>query len=199
MVLGSQMIALRTRIRVSVGAVAVALPLLAGVPVAPADPTETPSAESTDAESVSSTTPDGEQMVPYDVPAVADTVAPMSEACTRFTAALNLAAVNYEEFAYATAGTGNSVDYRDPNVWQSNVVGRTALREAAREALDASRIPGTPPEISGPMRSWSLGATKLLVIMGLRGGGDSLNAAATALNADAQSTQMACALNANRP
>jgi hypothetical protein len=197
MVLGSQMIALRTRIRVSVGAVAVALPLLAGVPVAPADPTETPSAESTDAESVSSTTPDGEQMVPYDVPAIAETDVPMSEACTRFTAALNLAAVNYEEFAYATAGTGDSVNYRDPNVWQSNVIGRTALREAAREALDASRTPGTPPEISGPMRSWSLGATKLLVIMGLRGGGDTLNTAATALNADAQSTQMACALNAN--
>jgi hypothetical protein len=197
MVLGSQMIALRTRIRVSVGALVVALPLLAGVPVAPADPTETPSAESTDAESVSSTTPDGEQMVPYDVPAVAETDVPMSEACTRFTAALNLAAVNYEEFAYATAGTGDSVNYRDPNVWQSNVIGRTALREAAREALDASRTPGTPPEISGPMRSWSLGATKLLVIMGLRGGGDTLNTAATALNADAQSTQMACALNAN--
>lgn len=199
MVLGSQMIALRTRIRVSVGALVVALPLLAGVPVAPADPTETPSAESTDAESVSSTTPDGEQMVPYDVPAVAETDVPMSEACTRFTAALNLAAVNYEEFAYATAGTGDSVNYRDPNVWQSNVIGRTALREAAREALDASRTPGTPPEISGPMRSWSLGATKLLVIMGLRGGGDTLNTAATALNADAQSTQMACALNADRP
>ena len=198
MVLGSQMIALRARIRVSVGAVAVALPLLAGVPVAPADPTETPSAESTDADSVSSTTPDGEQMVPYDVPPVVED-APMSEACTRFTAALNLAAVNYDEFAYATAGTGNSVDYRDPNVWQSNVIGRTALREAAREALDASRTPGTPPEISGPMRSWSLGATKLLVIMGLRGGGDTLNTAATALNADAQSTQMACALNADRP
>jgi hypothetical protein len=193
------MIALRTRIRVSVGALVVALPLLAGVPVAPADPTETPSAESTDAESVSSTTPDGEQMVPYDVPAVAETDVPMSEACTRFTAALNLAAVNYEEFAYATAGTGDSVNYRDPNVWQSNVIGRTALREAAREALDASRTPGTPPEISGPMRSWSLGATKLLVIMGLRGGGDTLNTAATALNADAQSTQMACALNADRP
>jgi len=197
MVLGSQMIALRARTRVGVGALVVALPLLAGVPVAPADPTETPSAESTDAESVSSTTPDGEQMVPYDVPAFAETSSPMSEACTRFTAALNLAAVNYDEFAYATAGTGNSVDYRDPNVWQSNVIGRTALREAAREALDASRTPGTPPEISGPMRSWSLGATKLLVIMGLRGGGDTLNTAATALNADAQSTQMACALNAN--
>lgn len=198
MVLGSQMIALRARIRVSVGALFVALPLLAGVPVAPADPTETGSVESTDAESVSSTMPGGEQMVPYDVSAFAEAGAPTAEACTRFTAALNLAAVNYEEFAYATAGTGDSVNYRDPNVWQSNVIGRTALREAAREALDASRAPGTPPEIASPMRSWSLGATKLLMIMGLRGGGDALNAAATDLNKNAQSTQMACALNANR-
>ena len=199
MVLGSQMIALRTRIRVGVGAVVVTLPLLAGVPLAPADPTETGSVESTDAESVSSTMPGGEQTVPYDVSAFAEAGAPMSEACTRFTGALNLAAVNYEEFAYATAGTGDSVNYRDPNVWQSNVIGRTALREAAREALDASRTPGTPPEIASPMRSWSLGATKLLMIMGLRGGGDALNAAATDLNTDAQGTQMACALSANRP
>ena len=194
------MITPRARVRISVcSALAVALPLLVGVPAASADPTDTSSAESTDAESVSSTTPDGEQPVPYPGPGLPETAAPMSEACTRFTAALNLAAVNYEEFAYATAGTGDSVDYRDPNVWQSNVIGRTALREAAREALDASRTPGTPPEVSGPMRSWSLGATKLLMIMGLRGGGDSLNAAATALNADAQNTQMACALSANRP
>ena len=77
MVLGSQMIALRTRIRVGVGAVVVTLPLLAGVPLAPADPTETGSVESTDAESVSSTMPGGEQTVPYDVSAFAEAGAPM--------------------------------------------------------------------------------------------------------------------------
>jgi len=193
------MITPRARIRIGVGALAVALPLLAGVPAAPADPTDTSSAETTEADSVASTTPQGEQPIPYPGPALPEVGEPMSEACDRFTAALNLAAVNYEEFAYATAGSGNSVNYRDPSVLQSNVIGRTALREAAREALDASRTPGTMPEVADPMRSWSLGATKLLLIMGLRGGGDSLNAAATALNADAQSTRMACALNANRP
>lgn len=193
------MIAFRARSQALVGAFVMALPLLAGVPVASADPVDVSSTEPTDAESVVSTTPDVDQPFPYAGPALVETGASVSEACTRFTAALNLAAVNYEEFAYATAGTGDSVDYRDPNVWQSNVIGRTALREAAREALDASRTPGTPPEIASPMRSWSLGATKLLMIMGLRRGGDALNAAATDLNTDAQGTQMACALSANRP
>ena len=193
------MIAFRARSQALVGAFVMALPLLAGVPVASADPTDVSSTEPTDAESVASTTPDGDQPFPYTSPTLVESGASMSEACTLFIAALNLAAVNYEEFAYATAGTGDSVNYRDPNVWQSNVIGRTALREAAREALDASRTPGTPPEIASPMRSWSLGATKLLMIMGLRGGGDALNAAATDLNTDAQGTQMACALSANRP
>jgi hypothetical protein len=45
------------------------------------------------------------------------------------------------------------------------------------------------------MQSWSVRATKLLVIMGLHAGGDSLNATATDLNTDAQNVQMACALN----
>lgn len=193
------MVAFRVRRLALVGAFAMALPLLAGVPVAPADPTDVSPVEPTEAESVASTTSDGDLPVPDAGLALVETGAPMSEACTRFTGALNLAAVNYEEFAYATAGTGDSVNYRDPNVWQSNVIGRTALREAAREALDASRTPGTAPEIASPMRSWSLGATKLLMIMGLRGGGDALNAAATDLNTDAQNTQMACALSANRP
>ena len=168
----------------------VALPLSAGVAVASADPTETASADSSK--------PAGDQPVPDAVLALSEPDDAASGACKRFTAALNLAASNYEEFAYATAGNGNSVNYRDPNVWQSNVIGRTALREAAREALDASRTPGVPPEISDPMRSWSLGATKLLLIMGMRGGGDSLNAAANDLNVDAQNTQMACALIASR-
>lgn len=45
------------------------------------------------------------------------------------------------------------------------------------------------------MREWSLRATKLLVIMGVRGGGDALNAAADDLNVDAREAQMACALH----
>jgi hypothetical protein len=50
--------------------------------------------------------------------------------------------------------------------------------------------------VADPMRAWSLQATKLMVIMGMRGGGDSLNAAANQLNADARDTEIACALRA---
>lgn len=122
----------------------------------------------------------------------------VSTACDRFDAALTHAARYYDEFAYATAGTGDAVNYADPGVWRSNVIGRTALREAAYSALSTSRTPGLPREVADPMRAWSLQATKLLVIMGVRGGGDSLNAAANQLNADAQGTQMACALHAGQ-
>lgn len=123
---------------------------------------------------------------------------PISAACKQFGAALNLAAQNYEDFAYATAGNGNYVDYQDPTVSRSNIVGRTALREAAAVALSASRAPGLPPEVSDPMQSWSVHATKLLLIMGLRGGGDSLNSSANQLNVDAHDAQLACALNGGR-
>lgn len=128
-------------------------------------------------------------------PQAADSpVDPISDACSRFDAAVNVAAVNYEDFAYASAGNGDHVDYRDPQVWRTNVVGRTALRQAAAAALSASATAGMPAEVSGPMRSWSLGATKLLLVMGLRGGGDTLNDSATDMNADAHAAQMACAL-----
>ncbi|WP_163698164.1 hypothetical protein [Mycolicibacterium sarraceniae] len=114
-------------------------------------------------------------------------------ACRTFGSALDLAATNYEDFAYATAGNGDSVNYDNPEVLQSNQPGRTALRVAAHAAMDAAGTPGLPNDIGDPMRSWSLHATKLVLIMGLHGGGDSLNSAATALNADAHDTQMACA------
>ena len=121
---------------------------------------------------------------------------PVTDACRQFNAALNVAAANYEDFAYATAGNGNYVDYQNPEVWRSNVVGRTALRQAAAAAMSAAGTPGLPPEVSDPMRAWSLRATKLLVVMGLHGGGDSLNSNATELNSDAHDAQMACAVAA---
>lgn len=123
---------------------------------------------------------------------------PVADACERFDWAISVAALNYEDFAYATAGTGNQVDYSDPEVGRSNVTGRTALRGAAAAALDASRMPGLPPEVSDPMQSWSVNAAKLVLIMGLRRGGDSLNKAATQLNVDAENAQTACATNAAR-
>lgn len=118
---------------------------------------------------------------------------PVRDACTQFGQALNLAAESYDEFAYATAGGGDVVNYTDQKVRRYNVIGRTALRETAYAVLAASRTPGLPPEVSQPMRTWSLHATKLLVIMGVRGGGDALNAAADQLNTDAREGQMACA------
>jgi hypothetical protein len=118
---------------------------------------------------------------------------PASDACKQFSLAVALAATNYEDFAYATAGNGNYVNYDDPTVQRANVVGRAALKEAAAVALDAAQTPGLPPEVSDPMRTWSLHATKLVLIMGLRGGGDSLNYAATQLNVDASNAQLACA------
>lgn len=122
----------------------------------------------------------------------------VSTACRQFGSALDLAASRYEDFAYDIAGNGNDVNYQDPTVMQSNVLGRTALRAAAGTALDAAGTPGLPGDIADPMRSWSVHATKLVLIMGLRGGGDTLNSAATQLNTDAENVQMACALNGSR-
>lgn len=121
-----------------------------------------------------------------------------ADACKLFNEALEVAAINYEEFAYASAGDGNYVDYQDPIVGRANVIGRTALRQAAGAALSASQTPGLPPEVADPMRSWSLRATKLLLVMGLRGGGDSLNNSVAELNAIGHNGQMACALAAQR-
>lgn len=115
------------------------------------------------------------------------------DACKQFSGALAYAANNYEDFAYATAGNGNSVNYADPQVSDSNVVGRTALREAAGVAMTASGTPGLPPEIANPMRKWSLEAARLVLTMGLHRGGDALNRAAADLNDSARDVQMACA------
>ena len=120
------------------------------------------------------------------------------DACKQFSVALNYAATNYEEFAYASAGDGNSVDYNDPFVSGYNTAGRTALREAAAVALQASTTPGLQPEISAPMQSWSARATKLILVMGLRGGGNTLNSTATDMNTDAHNVQMACAAAGTR-
>ena len=121
-----------------------------------------------------------------------------ADACKQFSAAMNYAATNYEDFAYATAGQGNVVNYGDPTVSNSNIVGRTALREAAAAALKASTTPGLQPELSGPMQLWSLNAAKLLLTMGVGGGGDALNTAATDLNTESHDVQMACAAAGTR-
>src|SRR6185369_12198505 len=71
--------------------------------------------------------------------------------------------------------------------------GRTALRQSAAVAMEAAQTPGLDPSIADPMRIWSLGASKLLVKMGLRIPGDSLNSTATEMNAQAEQVQQACA------
>ncbi len=118
---------------------------------------------------------------------------PTRDACDLFNKAVNYAAINYEDFADYSAGGGNSVDYQNPTVDNANVAGRTALRQSAAAALNASGIPGAAPEVTGPMRAWSLSAAKLVLVMGVRGGGNTLNSTATDLNQQAHSAQLACA------
>jgi hypothetical protein len=118
---------------------------------------------------------------------------PTRDACDLFNKAVNYAAINYEDFADYSAGSGNYVDYASPTVDNANVAGRTALKQAAAAALSASGIPGAAPEVTNGMRMWSLNAAKMVVVMGVRGGGDSLNSTANDLNLTAHETQIACA------
>jgi hypothetical protein len=114
-------------------------------------------------------------------------------ACKAYSVALNYASSNYEDFAYNTAGNGNSVNYNDDSVMSANATGRTALRQAASMGLQASQTPDLPSDIADPMRDWSLRAAKLVLVMGLHGGGDTLNNTATDMNANAHDVQLACA------
>lgn len=181
----------RNRLAVIALLPAVALATGLVVPCAWAEPSE-----SDEQNSVPEIPSVAEGFVPTpDQASVPDQGGPAREACDRFSAALALAAANYEEFAYATAGNGDYVNYDDPNVQRANVVGRTALREAASVARDAAAVAGLPPEVGDPMRDWSLHAAKLVLIMGLRGGGNSLNDAANELNGDADRVQLACAVS----
>ncbi|MDT5011100.1 MAG: hypothetical protein QOH57_2717 [Mycobacterium sp.] len=132
------------------------------------------------------------------VPGSADTNPAAVEACGQFRAAMNYAATNYEDFAYATAGNGNAVNYGDPNVDYSNAAGRAALKEAAGVAFSAAGTPGLQPEVAQPMQAWAMDAAKLVLIMGIRGGGDSLNSAATDLNTESRKVQVACAAAGTR-
>jgi hypothetical protein len=111
------------------------------------------------------------------------------QACAQFAEVLDGSATYYGDFADSFEGSS----YDDPAVGSSNVVGRTALRQAAATAMTAAQEPGLTPEIANPMRIWSLGATKLLVKMGLRVPGESLNSTANEMNDQATLVQQACA------
>jgi len=112
-----------------------------------------------------------------------------AQACGTFAQVLDGSSNYYGEFADAIEGS----NYSDPAVDSSNAVGRTALRQGAAVAMQTAGTPGLDPSIADPMRTWSLGATKLLVMMGLRIPGDSLNGTATEMNNQAEKVQMACA------
>ena len=185
-------------------AVMVFCPLIANTHVASADPVEPVP--------VDSATTDGDQPVSGPLPGPDDSLAPadslvpdagvpdnsVATACKQFVLALNVASSNYEDFAYASAGGGNYVNYQDPNVERTGLIARTALRESAAVALKSAQTPGLPQDVSDPMRSWSLRATKLSLILSLRGGGDSMNATVADMNADGQDAQIACALANSR-
>jgi hypothetical protein len=112
-----------------------------------------------------------------------------AQACATFAQALDGSSNYYGEFADAIEGS----NYSDPAVDSTNAVGRTALRQGAAVAMEAASTPGLDPSIADPMRVWSLGASKLLIEMGLRIPGDSLNSTATQMNAQAGQVQQACA------
>jgi hypothetical protein len=122
----------------------------------------------------------------------ADDGNPAVAACRQFATALDTASSFYGDFADSIDAT-TQPDYNDPAVDSSNTTGRTALRQAASTAMGAAGTPGLTPDIADPMRSWSFGATKLLLKMGLRTGGATMNDTATAMNQDAGNAQMACA------
>lgn len=111
------------------------------------------------------------------------------QACGQFAQVLDGSATYYGDFADSFEGSS----YDDPAVSSSNSVGRTALRESAALAMTSAQTPGLDPAIANPMRIWSLGATKLLVKMGLRIPGDSLNSTANEMNDQATLVQQACA------
>lgn len=114
------------------------------------------------------------------------------QACGQFAEVLDASSASYGDFADALE-TYQQPDYQDPATSSSNVVGRTSLRQSAAAAMDAADTPGLTPDISDPMRSWSFGATKLFIKMGLHGSGDGLNNTANEMNDNATKVQTACA------
>lgn len=163
---------------------------LAVTPAASADPNDAVQTDASAPGPVSDSAATGAVTVPAPTGGSVDPAA--AAACQQFATALDGASDYYGDFADAIEGTDRP-DYWDPNVRDSNVTGRTALRQAAGVAMSASATPGLQPEIADPMQAWSLDATKLLLKMGLHGSGDTLNTTATELNNDATNAQMACA------
>jgi hypothetical protein len=111
------------------------------------------------------------------------------KACDAFAQVLDDSSNNYGDFA----DEFETSNYSDPAVDSTNATGRTGLRQDAATAMQTADTPGLDPSIADPMRVWSLGATKLLLEMGLRIPEDTLNSTATQMNAQAIGVQKACA------
>lgn len=120
-----------------------------------------------------------------------DDAGPAATACPNFAAALDAASTYYGDFADTIDGSPRP-DYSDPSVSMTSESGRTALRQAASLAMTSAGTPGLQPDVADPMRSWSFGATKLLLKMAVRTSGDSMNQTAAQMNTDATNAQMAC-------
>jgi len=176
--------ALLVAVGISVVACVCATPGAADPPGPPPGPAPVP------AQNVAAAAPPAGPLAPPAGPLIRG---PVAEACVIFDSALSVAAINYQSFSDAAATKSGNLNYQDPSVAYNNVIARTALRQSAATVLDASRTPGLPPEVSGPMQTWSLDATKLLVRMGLRGSTDSLRGNVAELNTDAQVAKAACA------
>ncbi|SLI23231.1 Uncharacterised protein [Mycobacteroides abscessus subsp. bolletii] len=131
---------------------------------------------------------------PLEVPAGDSDAAVM--ACSKMSNAMAYAATNYSDFANEMSVAEG--DYNNAIAANTNVVGRTALRQAAEVANDAANTPGLAPELAAPMHAWSGDAYKLVVLMGLRIGQDSVNGKAGDLNKDANDVQVACAAAGTR-
>ncbi len=112
-------------------------------------------------------------------------------ACGDFATILDGTSVYYENFAEALE-TYDQPGYTDM-IRSSNTLSRTALRQGAAEALSVANTAGLPPDIAAPIRSWSLDATKLLLKMGLRGTGETLDTTVMEMNNDAYAVQQGCA------
>jgi hypothetical protein len=161
---------------------------LAVAPAAPADPSDPSGTVDAESQEIQPVAPP----ITASPPGSGDTTPEAAAACSQFAAGLDVAASWYSDFANNIAGDAPP-NYADPIVNDSNVMGRTALREAAANALNASSTPGLQPDIADPMRAWSMDASKLLILMGLRTPVDVINGAANDLNDNTTSVQMACA------
>lgn len=176
-----------SRARLLVAAVMVCGAGTLGLPVAAADPSGSSAAVSNSADGAAAPAPvdAGPGVQTADVTSAnADPAAVV--ACSQFAQALDTASDGYGSYA-------DSLDDADGTAIQSGAAGRSSLRAAAGAAMDAANTPGLSPDISDPMRAWSMGAAALMVKVGLNFTGDTLDSSAVGLNNNAVAVQKACA------